>query len=59
MIAADELMKELPAETKLIASKAFFTMLRDSGREHAKAWLDVHRAAIGRRSTVDLSRLFY
>jgi NTE family protein len=59
MIAADELMSELPAETKLIADKRFFTMLRDSGREHAKAWLDEHRAALGKRSTVDLASLFY
>ncbi|MCX7172820.1 MAG: patatin-like phospholipase family protein [Proteobacteria bacterium] len=59
VIAADELMGGLPAETKIIANKQFFVMLRDNGRKHAKTWLDLHHGAIGKRSTVDLSSLFY
>jgi len=59
VIAADKLMSELPPETKAIANKQFFLMLRDNGRKHAKTWLDQCHGAIGKRSTVELTDLFY
>lgn len=59
VIAADDLMRNLPAETKAIANKQFFLMLFDSGREHAKAWIDQHHRVIGKRSSVELADLFY
>lgn len=59
LIAAEELMGGLAPETRVIANRQFFNMLRDSGRQHAGDWLDQHRGAIGKRSTVALSELFY
>jgi NTE family protein len=59
LIEAEELMQELPAETKLAANLGFFEMLRDRGRETAKTWLAERGADIGKRSSVDLSALFY
>ena len=59
VIAAEELMSGLSPETKVIANRQFFSMLRDKGREHARAWLDLNHHAIGQRSTVELSSLFY
>jgi NTE family protein len=59
VIAADELMSGLAAESKLIAKEQFLLMLRQQGREHAQAWLEQHRGRIGEGSTVELSQLFY
>lgn len=59
VIDAEALMGSLATETKLAANLQFFTLLRDAGRSHARAWLEQHGAAVGRRSTVDLSALFY
>ena len=58
-ITADDLLKDLPAESKLAVNLAFFERLRDSGREHAQAWLAANHASIGRTSTLDLEHLFY
>lgn len=58
-ITADTLLKSLPAESKLTVNLAFFERLRDSGREHAQAWLAEHRTTVGRASTLDLEALFY
>lgn len=58
-IPADTLMNELPADSKLAVSLPFFLRLRDNGREHARQWLNEHRAALGKRATLDLGRLFY
>jgi NTE family protein len=59
LVEAEELMQELAAETRLAARLGFFEMLRDRGRNAAKAWLDGHAADVGKRSSVDLSALFY
>ncbi len=59
VIEGQEDMGDLKAETKLMASERFFETLRDLGRARAAAWLRVHRAHVGKRSTVDLSELFY
>ncbi len=58
-VSADAVLGELPAETKLAASLPFFQRLRDDGREHARAWLAANRAAVGRRSTLDLAKVYY
>ncbi|PKO88164.1 MAG: esterase [Betaproteobacteria bacterium HGW-Betaproteobacteria-10] len=58
-ITADELLKSLPAESKLTVNLSFFERLRDSGREHAQAWLAENRASVGCASTLDLAALFY
>jgi NTE family protein len=58
VIAADDLMNGLPQVTKLVADRRFFAMLRDKGRAHAKAWLESHWDAVGKRSTVELPSLF-
>lgn len=59
LIEAQDLMSRLSAETKLATSLSFLEMLRDQGRNKAQAWLQAHRGAIGRRSTVNIRELFY
>jgi NTE family protein len=59
LIEAQDLMSELKAETKIAADQKFFEMLRDQGRLRAKDWLQTNRAHVGKRSSVDLSQLFY
>jgi NTE family protein len=59
VVEAQELMRELKAETKLVANMRFFEMLKEEGRARAKDWLKAHHAEIGQRSTVDLAGLFY
>ena len=56
LIAADELMGRLAAESKLTTCLPFLEMLRDQGRAHATAWLAEHYPAVGRRSSVDIER---
>ena len=58
-ITADALFKELPAESKLAVNLPFFEQLRDSGREHAQAWLHARYDKLGKTSTLDLAQLFY
>ena len=58
-ISADALMSELSPESKLAASLSFFQRLHQDGREHTKAWLAAKRAAIGRHSTLDLTKIYY
>lgn len=58
LIASEELMSQLAAETKLTTSLAFLEMLRDRGRAHAAEWLATHRGDIGRRSSVDIAGMF-
>lgn len=58
-ITADALLGELPPGSKLAVNLPFFESLRDSGREHAQAWLNAHRSQVGNSATLDLERLFY
>lgn len=48
----------LPHETRLTATAAFFEFLFRLGREQGETWLESHRAAIGERSTLDLAHHF-
>ncbi|MED5619714.1 patatin-like phospholipase family protein [Ideonella sp. BN130291] len=58
LVHAPELLGALRSETRLIAHLPFLQRLRDQGREHAAAWLAGDGHALGRRSSVDLVRLF-
>lgn len=58
-ITADALLGELPPGSKLAVNLPFFESLRDSGREHAQAWLAAHRGSVGQHATLDLQQLFY
>lgn len=58
-ITADALLGELPAGSKLTVNLPFFEQLRDSGRDHAKQWLAVNRASLGKQPSLDLAKLFY
>jgi NTE family protein len=59
VIDAQEQMYEFKSETKLAANMGFFELLKNLGREQARAWLETHHGQIGKRSTVDLAELFY
>lgn len=59
LIEAEELLSQLAAETRLIPNQAFLDMLKEQGRTRTIAWLDAHHAALGRRSSVDIGKLFY
>ncbi|MDR1994360.1 patatin-like phospholipase family protein [Azonexus sp.] len=58
-ITGDDLLGQMPAESKLAVNLPFFERLRDQGREHAHRWLAVNRAQVGRSATLDLMKLFY
>jgi NTE family protein len=58
-IEASELLGALESESKLAASLQFFEALRQLGRTHAQQWLAAHASALGRRSSIDVSALFY
>lgn len=58
-ITAEGLVGELPAESKLAVNLPFFERLRDSGREHARAWLDARRGVAAQDSALDIAKLFY
>lgn len=57
LIAAGELTARLADESRLTTCLPFLEMLRDQGRNHARAWLAEHYGAVGRRSSTDLARL--
>jgi NTE family protein len=59
LIEAADVLGELRADSKLAANLKFFDMLKALGRARAQAWLGQHHSQIGRRSTLDLSGLFY
>ena len=58
LIEADSLTSQLASESKLTTSLAFLEMLRDAGRDDARAWLAAHRNDLGRRSSTDLGSRF-
>jgi hypothetical protein len=47
-VSADNVLGELPADSKLAVNRPFFEQLRDEGRAHARRWLEQHRSSIGR-----------
>ena len=58
MIADDDLMAELGAESKLLPDPRLLARLRKAGQERADAWLSAHADRIGREPSVDLVALF-
>ena len=54
-IAADPVVMDLPAASKVYAEPAFISELMEAGRAAAKDFLDSHFADIGERATLDLS----
>ena len=48
----------LPPETRLTASRRFFTTLFEAGQRSTIQWLDRHHAKLGRKSTVNLTEQF-
>jgi NTE family protein len=55
-IEASSELEKIPASTKLNNSPAFLSFLFDLGRTTADAWLARHGAAVGQRSTLDLTQ---
>jgi NTE family protein len=55
-IAADAIMSELGAASKLNGDWEFLTYLRDQGRGHADEWLSLNFERLGRESSVDISK---
>src|SRR5690606_4838966 len=58
LIEAGAYTAGLSADTKLRPDKGLLTYLHGAGRTEARKWLNHHRAAIGRHSTVDLRARF-
>jgi NTE family protein len=56
---SSETLTELGSSSKLNAEWEFLTMLRDEGRKAADAFLDVHGADLGVRSTFDLEPMLH
>ena len=57
-IQDDEIIEPLSASSKLNAEWAFFTHLRDAGRDAAQRWLDDNYDSVGKHSTADITSLF-
>ncbi len=58
MIDSTNLESLLRSETKVLAHGPFLDLLRGQGRERAADWLSTHAGDIGRRSTIDMQKLF-
>ena len=58
MINANELDSLQRSDTKALAHAPFLQLLHSQGRERAQTWLAEHHGDIGRRSTIDMDRLF-
>ncbi len=57
-IMDNELMIQLSAATKLTPNRALLLKLKEAGRRQMDAFLEAHRADLGKRSTVDLREMF-
>jgi NTE family protein len=55
-IAADEIMSELGAASKLNGDWEFLIYLHDQGRDHADRWLGANVDRLGRESSIDIRR---
>ncbi|SHH16840.1 patatin-like phospholipase family protein [Marivita hallyeonensis] len=58
MVADDALMNDLSVATKLIAVPAVIARLKDAGRRAAGDFLAHHHKDLGKRQTVDLTKMF-
>lgn len=58
LVDAGHYTSSLSPQTKMKPDWGLFTYLHDAGRLKAEQWLERHRRAIGRRSTIDLEEFF-
>ena len=54
MIADDALMRELSVATKMVPNPVILASLKEAGQRAAEAFLNDHRASLGKRSSVDM-----
>ena len=57
-LRSDDVLTDLPVNSKMRSDWEFLTMLRDRGRAAAGAWLEAHFDKIGVQSSVDLRHEF-
>ena len=57
-IEAEDFLGNLSFDSKLVAHPRFFEQLRNQGQQRAKDWLARHRTQVGKKSSIDLSKLF-
>lgn len=58
LIETDDLLARISVDKALNADIGFLTKLKEEGRTRAANWIDSHLGQVGRRSTVDLTKLF-
>jgi NTE family protein len=58
MIADDDLMSQLSTATKSVPNGAVITALKSAGRTSAERFLQTDIDSIGKRSSVDLRKMF-
>ena len=58
MIEGDDLMVQLPHESRMNIHRTFLEMLCDQGRQRADRWLASNRRHLKKRSSIDLAALF-
>ncbi|MEO1536669.1 MAG: patatin-like phospholipase family protein [Pseudomonadota bacterium] len=58
MVADDALMTDLSVASKLVPTPATLTALFDAGQAAAERFLDAHRKALGKKSSVDLPEMY-
>ena len=58
MISDEDLMTQLSVATKLNPNASVLAQLKQAGHAAAEAFLDVHESDIGKRSSVDLEKMF-
>lgn len=58
LIETDDLLAQLSVDKALNADLGFLNKLKEEGRTRADAWIDRHLAQVGRRSSIDLEKLF-
>lgn len=58
-ISAEQVLGEMPSDSKLSVSHAFFETLFAVGHAHARRWLERHGSSVGQAATLDLGQVFY
>lgn len=58
MIEDEDALSALGASSKMNAERAFIDMLFHRGRTAADTWLNTNSASIGKKSTIDIRKLF-
>ena len=58
MIDASQVTALERTDTKMLAHTPFLELLREQGQAQAGVWLAEHFDGVGRRSTVDVGKLF-